>query len=44
LRDGLEDVYADPRRSDRSEEKEKDHLYQEIGRLKVELDWLKKKL
>jgi putative transposase len=44
LRDGLADVFADPRRSDRSEEKEKDRLYQEIGRLKVELDWLKKKL
>ena len=44
LRDGLEDVFTDPRRSGRSEEKEKDRLYQEIGRLKVELDWLKKKL
>lgn len=43
LRDGLEDVFSDPRRSGRSEEKEKDRLYQEIGRLKVELDWLKKK-
>ena len=43
LRDGLEDVFTDPRRSNRSEEKEKDRLYQEIGRLKVELDWLKKK-
>jgi len=44
LRDGLEDVFTDPRQSGRSEEKEKDRLYQEIGRLKVELDWLKKKL
>ena len=44
LRDGLEDVFTDPRRTGRSEEKEKDRLYQEIGRLKVELDWLKKKL
>ncbi len=44
LRDRLEDVFTDPRRSSRSEEKEKDRLYQEIGRLKVELDWLKKKL
>jgi transposase-like protein len=44
LRDSLEDVFSDPRRSGRSEEKEKDRLYQEIGRLKVELDWLKKKL
>ena len=44
LRDGLEDVFLDPRKSQHSEEKEKDRLYQEIGRLKVELDWLKKKL
>lgn len=44
LRDGLEDVFTDPRRSGRSEEKEKARLYQEIGRQKVELDWLKKKL
>ena len=44
LRDGLEDVFTDPHRSNRSEEKEKDRLYQEIGRLKIELDWLKKKL
>ena len=43
LRDGIEDVFADPRKSGRSEVKEKDRLYQEIGRLKVELDWLKKK-
>ena len=42
LRDGLEDVFTDPRRSGRSEEKEKARLYQEIGRQKVELDWLKK--
>ena len=44
LRDRLEDVFSDPRRSGRSEEKEKARLYQEIGRQKVELDWLKKKL
>ena len=44
LRDGLENVFTDPRRSGHSEEREKDRLYQEIGRLKVELDWLKKKL
>lgn len=44
LRDGLEDVFLDPHRSRHSEEKGKDRLYQEIGRLKVELDWLKKKL
>ena len=44
LRDGIETVFTDPSRSNRSDEKEKDKLYQEIGRLKVELDWLKKKL
>ena len=44
MRDGLEDIFTDPRRSGRSEEKEKARLYQEIGRQKVELDWLKKKL
>ena len=44
LRDGIETVFKDRSRSKRSEEKEKDKLYQEIGRLKVELDWLKKKL
>lgn len=44
LRDGLENVFSDPRRSGRSEEKEKAQLYEEIGRQKVELDWLKKKL
>jgi transposase-like protein len=44
LRDGLENVFTDPHRSGRSEEKEKDRLYEEIGRLKVELDWLKKKV
>ena len=44
LREGMEHIFANPRRSNRSEEKEKDRLYQEIGRLKVELDWFKKKL
>jgi len=44
LRDGLEDIFTGPSKSNRSEEKEKDRLYQEIGRLKVELDWIKKKL
>ena len=44
LQDGIENVFTDPCRSNHSDEKEKDKLYQEIGRLKVELDWLKKKL
>ena len=32
-----------PDKKDLSEQKEKSKLYEEIGRLKVELDWLKKK-
>ena len=44
LREGMEHIFTNPSRSNRSEEKEKDRLYQEIGRLKVELDWFKKKL
>lgn len=44
LQDGTQEIFSDTRRSNRSEEKLKDKLYQEIGRLKVELDWLKKKL
>ena len=44
LQDGLQNIFTAPRQSNRSDEKEKDKLYTEIGRLKVELDWLKKKL
>ena len=44
LQDGMQDIFTDPSRSNRAEEKLRDKLYQEIGRLKVELDWLKKKL
>ena len=43
-RAGMEDVFSDRRRRkarDNADEKAK--LYEEIGRLKVELDWLKKK-
>ena len=32
-----------PDKKDLSDQKEKAKLYEEIGRLKVELDWLKKK-
>ncbi|MCC6344082.1 MAG: transposase [Bryobacterales bacterium] len=39
----LADLFTDGRKGKRSgEEVEKDALYEEIGRLKVELDWLKK--
>ena len=40
----LEEIFVDGRRRrDRADEVEKEVLYEEIGRLKVELDWLKKK-
>ena len=42
LQDRMQDIFTDSGRSDRAEEKVTDKLYQEIGRLKVELDWLKK--
>jgi transposase-like protein len=43
--EGMADLFADGRRT-RSEttESREDELYAEIGRLKMELDWLKKKL
>ena len=42
---GLPDIFSDRRRK-RDQEKvvEQSKLYEEIGRLKVELDWLKKKV
>ena len=41
---GLPDVFSDKRRRKEADgEQEKARLYEEIGRLKVELDWLKKK-
>ena len=41
---GLPEVFSDKRRKqDEDTEQEKARLYEEIGRLKVELDWLKKK-
>lgn len=44
--DGLESLFADPRknRGPRQEESEVNELYEQIGRLKMELEWLKKKL
>jgi hypothetical protein len=38
----MEEVFVDGRRKDRAGEVEKEALYEEIGRLKVALDWLKK--
>ena len=41
----LADLFVDGRKGKRSDrDVEKDVLYEEIGRLKVELDWLKKKV
>ena len=41
---GMEDVFSDKRRrKSRNNDEEKAKLFEEIGRLKVELDWLKKK-
>jgi transposase-like protein len=41
---GVPEVFSDKRRrKEESDEGEKARLYEEIGRLKVELDWLKKK-
>lgn len=40
----LEEIFVDGRkRRPHSSEADQDALYEEIGRLKVELDWLKKK-
>ena len=42
--DGLNDLFADKRKKvAQDEEAVKANLYQQIGQLKVELDWLKKK-
>jgi transposase-like protein len=45
LLDGLPDFFADPARgqADRHQEQLLGRLYQQIGQLQVELDWLKKK-
>ena len=41
---GVREVFSDKRqRKEQDGEAEKARLYEEIGRLKVELDWLKKK-
>ena len=43
--DELPPVFADHRaRAVRAVEEEKSRLYEQVGRLKVELEWLKKKL
>jgi transposase-like protein len=42
--DRLPELFVDGRTRKASSEADSDSLYQEIGRLKVELDWLKKKV
>lgn len=45
LLSGLSEVFSDKRqKQDENTEEEKSRLYEEIGRLKIELDWLKKKV
>jgi transposase-like protein len=43
LRDNAEAVFKDGRVKKKTDDVNVDKLYQEIGRLKVELDWIKKK-
>jgi transposase-like protein len=44
LLDGLPGIFSDGHREDlRQQQALTDRLYQQIGQLKVELDWLKKK-
>jgi transposase-like protein len=45
LLESLPQVFADKRIKENKEQEEKEaQLYQQIGQLKVELDWLKKKV
>jgi transposase-like protein len=44
LLDSLPDVFSNSQQKDRrNQDNLTEHLYQQIGQLKVELDWLKKK-
>jgi len=45
LREKVPEIFSDRRRkSNQADEVLKARLYEEIGRLKIELDWLKKKV
>lgn len=45
LLEGAASIFKNPNNnSHRKQQNLENHLYQEIGRLKIELDWLKKKL
>ena len=43
LLEGADAIFADGRRKRAEERVDEEGLYEQIGRLKVELDWLKKK-
>ncbi|MDR2761193.1 MAG: hypothetical protein LBB88_01175 [Planctomycetaceae bacterium] len=43
LLERVDEIFIDGRKSKKSDEPDTDQLYQQIGQLKVELDWLKKK-
>jgi len=41
--EAMPDIFADKRRKKKKNKENSDELYRQIGQLKVELDWLKKK-
>ena len=43
LLEGAADLFEDRRRKQRVEENNQDELFEQIGRLKMELEWVKKK-
>lgn len=43
LVDGAEELFAKPGESQRRDDSEVAELYEQIGRLKMELEWIKKK-
>ncbi len=45
LQTGMKDIFSSSKKKEsRDAEKLQERLYQEIGKLKIELDWLKKKV
>jgi transposase len=43
LLEGAPDLFADRRRKQRAEANDQEELFEQIGRLKMEVEWLKKK-
>lgn len=43
LLEGAREVFEDRRRKQRTEENNNEQLFEQIGRLKMEVEWLKKK-